>query len=157
MVSKIIAVDVGDASSKDTLQSLSGKAKAMIFAYQVWLAVAWSFGGRLGDRMTKYMARKLKTHSDQQQIWSGMNYPYYIQWTRTHGSYQQVVSTVPLCPVLFVFGQRKPFHFHSPSWVTAINATTGSKVVAFDTGHWVMVEQSERFNQVVSSWLADGR
>jgi pimeloyl-ACP methyl ester carboxylesterase len=27
-------------------------------------------------------------------------------------------------------------------------------VVEFDTGHWVMSNQPERFNQVVGAWLA---
>jgi pimeloyl-ACP methyl ester carboxylesterase len=29
-----------------------------------------------------------------------------------------------------------------------------NQVVKFDTGHWVMSDQPERFNHVVSAWLA---
>jgi hypothetical protein len=42
------------------LLSLNAKAKAMVFVYQIWLAMAWRIGGSIGDKMTKSMARALK-------------------------------------------------------------------------------------------------
>jgi pimeloyl-ACP methyl ester carboxylesterase len=43
--------------------------------------------------------------------------------------------------------------FHSPQWLERIAARPGSAVQGFRTGHWVMVDQPEVFNQRVVAWL----
>lgn len=43
--------------------------------------------------------------------------------------------------------------FHAPAWAEALGRREGNQVVPFDTGHWVMTKQPERFNQVVGDWL----
>ena len=91
LVSKIVGVDIGDAGTSQHVQSLNAKAKAMVFVYQIWLAIACS----------------------------RMNYPYYIKWTGTHGSYRDVVTFEPPVPMLFVYGKRKPFFFHTQAWADA--------------------------------------
>lgn len=60
LVRRIVGVDIGDVGSRVHLQSLSVKAKLMVVAYQVWLAIAWRIGGALGDKMTRWMARALR-------------------------------------------------------------------------------------------------
>jgi pimeloyl-ACP methyl ester carboxylesterase len=134
-------------------RSLSVKAKAMVFAYQVWLAIAWRLGGRPGDWMTRWMARTLRCPSDPRFIDSRMDYPYYIAWFRAHGSYRDMVRFEPPVPMLFVYGKRKPFLFHTPAWADALAARPGNAVRAFDTGHWVMSRQPQQFNTVVDAWL----
>ena len=57
-----------------------------------------------------------------------------------------------LSPALY--GRRKPLRFHAPAWAEELQKQPGNQVVEFDTGHWVMSEQPERFNQVVAAWLA---
>jgi pimeloyl-ACP methyl ester carboxylesterase len=47
--------------------------------------------------------------------------------------------------------------FHSRAWADALAQQPGSSVSAFDTGHWVMLQQPERFNQVAGEWLAATR
>ncbi|WP_042300757.1 alpha/beta fold hydrolase [Paraburkholderia kururiensis] len=159
-VAKIVGIDVGDAASRQYLNSLSVKSKAMIVGYQVWLAIAWriggGIGGKIGDRMTKYMARLLRVPSDADFIGSHMDYPYFIQWTGAHGSFRNMMKLAPACPMLFVYGTRKPFMFHSPQWAEALAAQPGSKVCAIRAGHWVMVDNAQAFNQTVSEWLAAG-
>jgi len=44
--------------------------------------------------------------------------------------------------------------FHSPQWLALLTARPGCAVQAFDTGHWVMVEQPAAFNACVAAWLA---
>ena len=63
----------------------------------------------------------------------------------------------PLCPMFFIYGRRKPLMFHARSWAEALGKREGNRVVPFDTGHWVMTSQPERFNQVVGDWLAAGK
>lgn len=150
-VARIIGVDIGDTNSGAYLKSLTPKAKLMIAAYQVWLAMAWKLGGRLGDRMTRFMVRTLRCRTDPALIGWQMNYPYYLQWT---GGYRAAARFVPQCPMLYVYGRRKPFLFHSPQWVQQLATLPGCAVREFKTGHWVMVEQPEAFNQCMGDWLA---
>jgi pimeloyl-ACP methyl ester carboxylesterase len=44
--------------------------------------------------------------------------------------------------------------FHTKAWLEELEKGSGNRVVEFDTGHWVMRQQPERFNQTVSDWLA---
>jgi pimeloyl-ACP methyl ester carboxylesterase len=152
LVSKIIGVDIGDLVSMQ--KSITIKAGLMTVAYQVWLALAWIAGGRIGDWMTRSMARSAHCPSDEAHMSSCMAYPYYLQWFGGRQSYRHLVQSFePACPFLFIYGRRKPFMFHAQAWVEGVRAQEGNQVVEFDTGHWVMCRQPERFNQVVGDWL----
>lgn len=154
LVQRIVGVDIGDAGSPAHVRSMSIKARAMVFAYQIWLAIAWRIGGRVGDRMTRAMARALRCPSDPQFIGSNMCYPYYIRWTGTHGSYRQAVPFEPAWPMLYIYGRKKPFQFHSATWVEALRERPSSNALEFNTGHWVMKGKPQEFNQAVAAWLA---
>ncbi len=153
LVARIVGVDIGDTVSPGYRKSLPLSAKFAIFVYQSWLAVAWRIGGALGDRMTLGMARALKVPSDMSHIGSCMNYPYDIQWTGSHGSYRHLVPVDPACPMLFIYGRRKPFLFHSPDWARRIAGRPGSRVVPMEARHWVMRDQPDAFNTAVIDWL----
>ena len=152
-VAKIVGVDIGDARSPEYLQSLSLKAKAMTVAYQWWLALAWRLGGRLGDAMTRALARAAHAPASPLSIHAGMNYPYDIRWTGSHGSYRSAVPFVPSWPMLFIYGSRKPFMFHSPQFAEALAVRADCRVLEFSTGHWVMTEEPRRFDDAVRAWL----
>jgi pimeloyl-ACP methyl ester carboxylesterase len=154
LVSKIVGVDIGDAGTRQHLRSLTARAKAMVLAYHLWLALAWRIAGPIGDAMTRKMARVARCPSDPRFIDSRMNYPYYIRWMKAHGSYRGMVRFEPPVPMLFVYGERKAFLFHTPAWAEALAARPGNQVSAFKTGHWVMSQEPERFNQVVDAWLS---
>lgn len=154
LVSRVVAVDIGDAGSPAHIRALSAKAKLMVMGYQLWLALAWRLRGSLGTRMTRYMARRLQCPSDPQLIHAGMNYGYDIAWTGSHGGYRQMKPVKPPCPLLYLYGMDKPFMFHSPAWAEALAARPGSQVQGFATGHWVMSAQPQAFNEAVSAWLA---
>ena len=49
-----------------------------------------------------------------------MNYPYDIRWTGSHGSYRERATLELACPLLFIYGRRKPFMFHSPEWAAGV-------------------------------------
>jgi pimeloyl-ACP methyl ester carboxylesterase len=152
-ISKIVGVDIGDVRSRQYAQSLTVKAKAMVVAYQCWLALAWRVGGRLGDAMTRALARAARAPANPQSIHAGMNYPYDIRWTGSHGSYKSAVPFVPTWPMLFIYGSRKPFLFHSPQFAAALAARADCRVLEFQTGHWVMTQEPQRFNEGVRDWL----
>ncbi len=152
LVSKIVGVDIGDAGSRAHLRELRFADKLSIVIYQGWLAVAWRIGGKTGEWMTRWMARALRCPSDPQFIGSQMNYPYWQQWTGA-GARPGAAAFVPACPMLYVYGTKKPFMFHSSAWADALAGQPGCGVLAFETGHWVMSRQPEPFNQAVLAWL----
>ena len=155
-VDRIIGVDIGDPRGLG--RELNASAKRYIFGYQVWLAIAWKIGSGLGDWMTRKMARWVRARSDPRFIASRMNYAYYVTWFGGAQSLRlQTQRFKPACPMLFVYGAKKPFMFHTRAWADALAQQAGCRVEGFDTGHWVMLQQPERFNQVAGEWLAATR
>jgi len=152
-VSAIIGVDIGDAQSKAVERSRTLAQKMMVKGYQGTLALAWAIGGPIGNMMTRYMARKLHAPSPMEYISVKMNFPYYILAAGEAGSYRSLVPFVPKVPMLFIYGARKPFMFHSDEWADKLETKEGCKVVGFNTDHWPMLRQPARFNQVVLAWL----
>ncbi len=155
-VRRIVGVDVGDAGSAAHVRSLGWKARAMVLAYQWWLVLAWRLGGRWGDAMTRRMARLARAPAEAALVGACMNYPYDIAWTGSHGSYRQRTRFDPPCPMLYVYGRRKPFMFHSPQWAEALAGRAGSRVVPLEAGHWLMRQQAAAFNAAVLGWLGEG-
>lgn len=154
-VSHIVAVDIGDHNSGALRQALTVKQRWQVFGYQIWLALAWKLGGRPGTRMTHVMARALGCRTDPARIGWQMNYPYAMQWFGSAGGLEHAAQVQPACPVLFIYGTRKPFMFHSPQWLADLSARPGCAVQAFPTGHWVMLQQPQAFNRCVLEWLSD--
>ncbi len=91
--------------------------------------------------------------SDPRFIGSAMCYPYYIQWTGAHGSYRKALRFEPTWPMLYIWGRKKPFQFHSAQWVQALRQRPGCQALEFDTGHWVMKNKPREFNDAVAAWL----
>ena len=152
-VARIVAIDVGDHNSDALRRTLSAKAKVQVFVYQFWLAIAWYMGGALGDRMTRGMARALRCRTDPKTITCQMNYPYSMKWFGAFGGWGGARHVDPHCPVLYTYGERKLFMFHSDQWLKRLAARPGSKVQGFATGHWVMVQQPEALNACLLEWL----
>ena len=156
LVARIIGVDVGDP--RGLRQVLSAREKFVIIAYQMVLVLAWKFGGRLGDWMALRVARWGRRPADERFISSRMCYPYYLSYFGGDENLRrQFHRFKPECPMLFIYGRRKPMRFHTAAWLDALRARKGNRVEEFDTGHWVMLQQPERFNQVAGEWLAATR
>jgi pimeloyl-ACP methyl ester carboxylesterase len=152
-VARIVAVDIGDHNSGALRRSLTFQQRWQVFGYQFWLALAWKLGGHVGSRMTRAMARTLGCRIDPARIGWQMNYPYAMQWFGSVGGLAHAAKVRPTCPVLYIYGTRKPFMFHSPQWLATLAARRGCSVQAFATGHWVMLQQPQAFQQCVRDWL----
>ena len=153
LVGRIIGVDIGEP--REMRRELTARSKFYILGYQVWLAAAWKVGGGFGDWMTRKMARWVRARSEARFIASRMNYPYFTAWFGGAESFRrQTRRFKPACPMLFVYGERKPFLFHSKAWAEKLAQQPGCRVEGFATGHWVMLQQPDRFNQVALEWLA---
>jgi pimeloyl-ACP methyl ester carboxylesterase len=153
-VSKLIGIDIGDVDSKN----LDLPFKMVLFAvsYQLWLACAWLIGGKVGDGMTRWLARKFKIRADINLIWSGMNYGYHIKYSSAfRGKKMSPTLFDPTTPMLFLYGKNKPTMFHSRNFVYKINTAPGSRAVGFDAGHWVMLDKPAEVSEEINSWLGE--
>lgn len=153
-VARIVAIDVGDANSPAFEQTLSLVAKCMVFTYQITLALAWYIGGRIGSGITRGMARALQAKADPHLVHAGMNYPYAMRWMKAFGGLEAMRQIEPACPFFYAYGRKKPFMFHSRSWLTWLSSRPGNEVRAFNSGHWVMVDCADEFNASVADWLS---
>tara|TARA_R110002072_G_C7968764_1_gene534570 strand:- start:5897 stop:6055 length:159 start_codon:yes stop_codon:yes gene_type:complete len=43
--------------------------------------------------------------------------------------------------------------FHDQQWAEKLAAKENNSIIAFESDHWVMVREPERFNKVVSEWF----
>lgn len=156
LVERVVLIDIGDAGSRAHRAELGFGQVLGIAGYQLWLALAWKIGGALGDRMTRWMARRMGCRAEQALIGSCMCYPYWIAWTGAQGSYRAARPAQLPMPVFFAWGERKPFMFHSRRWVEALRADPRNHAMGFPTGHWIMTRAAETFNAAVAHWLAPG-
>lgn len=154
-VERVIGVDVGDASSRRNRAELGTKGMFLVITYQMWLALAWRIGGRIGNSMARSMARFLRCPTDPQNIGSQMGYPYAMAWLGTAGGFKGLKIFEPQCPILYMYGERKPFMFQSRAWIESLAKGPGNRVVGFPTGHWIMIEQQREFNDTLLSWLGE--
>lgn len=157
LVSRMVAVDVGDAGSRRHRAELSLASKLLIAAYQLWLATAWRIGGPVGDGMARWLARRMHAPASPHDIGSGMGYPYAVLWFGVKGGFRNRQPLPADLPMLFVYAQRKPFMLHSRSWAEAVEGRVHGRVIALPAGHWVMLERRAEFNAAVRTWLAEVR
>lgn len=155
LVERVIGVDVGDAGSRRHLAELGPQAKLLLVAYQFWLALGWRIGGTIGDGMARWMARILRCPAAAEDIHARMGYPYALRWLGIAGGLRGLKSFQPQAPMLYLYGERKPFMFHSRAWAERLAARPGSRVIGMPTGHWVMIGGRDAFNAALSSWLGE--
>ena len=155
MVERVIGVDIGDAGSRRNRGELGPRGMLMVMAYQVWLALAWRIGGGIGNTMARRMARLLRCPADPGSIGAQMGYPYALRWLGVAGGFQRLRTFEPQGPMLYLYGERKPFMFHSRAWIERLAARPGSRVLGFPTGHWVMIGRPREFNAALLSWLSE--
>jgi hypothetical protein len=65
-----------------------------------------------------------------------------------------MVRFEPPVPMLFVYGSRKRFMFHTTAWAEALAARAGQPGARVRDGHWIMRQQPRELNQVIDAWLA---
>jgi len=151
-VSKIIGVDIGDWVS--TKEQAGLYQSTVAYSYQAVLAAMWKVGGRIGDCVTRGMAKLFQHPLPLDHVHSGMNYPYAMFRYAGNKSYTKLLKAFePECPFLYIYGTKKPIMFHDDAWMERMAQKDGNGVIAFDTNHWVMIEKTERFNRTIREWL----
>jgi len=151
LVSRVVSVDVA-AHFKPTVGGALG-----IMAYQSWLFGAFLVGGPVGDWMTRSFATLGHVpDARKRSLTAWMNYPYRNSWADLFSGRAERLTKGywPTCPLLFIYGEEKPFHFHSKQWVAHVKKT-GGEVVGLPSDHWVMNDPS--FVSVLVRWLEKTR
>jgi pimeloyl-ACP methyl ester carboxylesterase len=105
--------------------------------------------------MARWMAGAIRCPTDSRTIGSQMGYPYAMRWLGTAGGLDRLRAFNPQCPMLFMYGERKPFMFHSRAWTERLAARPRSRVMGFATGHWIMIERRSEFNEALLAWLRE--
>ena len=148
LVARVAGVDVAPH-----FKPPSAKAVLGIIAYQWWLLGAFVVGGPVGDAMTRRFAKRAHVPVEQEKLTAWMNYPYRNVWadliSGRAGKLQ--AGYWPTCPILFVYGERKPFPFHSDAWVDHVRKV-GGEVVGLPCNHWV--PRKPAFVEVLRRWLS---
>jgi pimeloyl-ACP methyl ester carboxylesterase len=155
-VDRMVTLDIGGGIR------VSAKEAALICAYQWPLILAW-LAGRvvppLGDRMTERVARAVGAPLDQREAPLGwrQNYFYYYLWRgmllppyrkRLLRRYR------PKCPLLYLYGLRKPVMFHSTSWLRWLDETPGCRQLGIDAGHWLQLTRPDEVNREMDAFLS---
>lgn len=135
LVSRIIGVGIGGSSRASFRGALDWGAKLKLTLYKIRLSMAEG------------------TRTKAQSISGHLNCPYAIGWFNDHPARRTAMPFKLRWPMLFIYGRRRPFQFHTRNFEQAVLARPGSKVMAFRSGHWVMREQPDAFNDAVLDWL----
>jgi len=157
LIVKMAALDIGGH-----LKPAGLKPTLMIMGYQWSLIACWLVGGvipPLGGLMSKGVGKVIRVPARQRaQLRSRYNYSYFylwrgmlLPWKRANllGSYR------PHCPVLYLFGERKPLMFHSPKWLQIVTTSGGRSEGIAGAGHWLMETHAGIVNEKIDDWFKD--
>lgn len=155
LVERMVALDVGGHIGRPP-----AKAAAMLAAYQWALIAAWIVGGvvpPLGNALSRIVGAVVRVPKERRRaIRSRFNYSYFylwramlLPWKRASllGRYR------PQCPLLYLYGRRKPLMFHSPKWLRIVEES-GGRWEELDAGHWLMESRPDEVNERIRDWLA---
>lgn len=155
LVESMAALDIGGH-----LQPADLKTRLMMVAYQWALVGCWWVGGLLpplGDALTRGVAKIVRVPTRQRAtIRSRYNYPYFYLWRgmllpwhrhKMLGRYR------PRCPVLYLYGERKPLMFHSERWLEIVTETGGRARGVEGAGHWLMETHAGQVNAELQDWF----
>lgn len=150
----MVAMDIGGHFQPESIS-----ARLMIIGYQWPLVLSW-LAGRiappLGNWLTRQVARGVKVPARQlADVRARSNYLYYYFWRGMllPSARANLLNRYrPKCPVLFLYGDRKPVMFHSARWLTMVEQTGGKTICVNGAGHWFMESHPEIVNDAIAQW-----
>lgn len=157
LVSRMAALDIGGHIKPDGI-----KTAMMIVGYQWALVGCWLVGGaipRLGDALSRGVGKVVRVPSRQRAaIRSRYNYPYFYLWRNTLLTWRRkdlLGRYRPGCPLLYLWGKRKPLMFHSDKWLEIVKDSGGRTHGIEGAGHWLMETHASEVNRLVAAWFQD--
>ena len=151
LVARVVTVDVAPHFTPSVAGALG------IVAYQSWLLWANVLGGAAGDWMTRRLATLIHVPDARTRpLPAWMTSPYRSIWGDLLVGRQAKLTKGywPTCPLLFIYGEKKPFAFHSAKWIEHVKRV-GGEVVGLPANHWVMNDPT--FVDVLARWLEKTR
>lgn len=126
----------------------------LILGYQSWLYAAFAIGGSVGDAMTRRFAKIARAPAPSERVNAGMNYPYRNIFRDLASGRGKALTKGywPKCPILFAYGEKKPYMFHSDAWLRHVREV-GGRVVGLPCGHWV--QEHDGFVPLLRGWLEE--
>ena len=61
----------------------------------------------------------------------------------------------PSCPVLYLWGAAKPFHFHSDHWLDRVKASGGRYKGIEGAWHWLQLSHADEVNAEIRAFLPE--
>lgn len=135
LVSRVIGVGIGGSSQLTYRASLDWMTRLRLAVAQRRLSAA------------------SRSSREAREACARLQLPHVINWLRASHPTAGALPFKLRWPMLYIYGKRKPFPFHTRSFEAAVQSKPDSRVVAFRSGHWVMREQPEAFNSAVFGWL----
>jgi pimeloyl-ACP methyl ester carboxylesterase len=135
LVSRVIGVGIGGSSQLTYRSSLD-----------------WMTRLRLAFAHRRLQASTGSSRAAREACQS-LQLPHVVAWLRASTPAPGALPFKLRWPMLYIYGKRKPFPFHTRSFEAAVQSKPDSKVIAFRSGHWVMREQPDAFNSAVMGWL----
>lgn len=126
--------------------------------YQWWLIAAEQVGKAspgIGDAMARWMAKQAHAPHPE-KITANSGWAYRYAWRailRPKYRRSLVFRFKPKHPHLFVYGTRKPFHFHSDWWLKTLEERDDCVVVSVPAGHWLMLKCHEEVFRAISDFV----
>lgn len=156
LIDRMAALDIGGH-----LQPADLKTRLMIIGYQWPLILSWWAGGvlpPLGRAMTRAVAKRVRVPGRQlETIRSRYNYLYFYLWRAMLLPWHRrklLTHYRPRCPVLYLFGERKPLMFHSEKWLEIVAESGGWSKGIEGAGHWLMESHADAVNRELLNWLS---
>lgn len=154
---RMVALDIGGHFKAAGL-----KPTLMVIAYQWSLIAAWLAGGvlpPLGDLLSKGVGKAIRVPARQRaKLRSRYNYPYFYLWRNLllPGLRKRLLGTYrPRCPLLYLYGERKPFMLHSNEWPRIVAETGGQAEGLATAGHWLMETHADTVNEKIRAWMSE--
>jgi len=158
LIEKMAALDIGGH-----IEPAGLKSSLMIMGYQWSLIACWLVGGLippLGALLSKGVARVIRVPERQRgNIRSRYNYSYFYLWRGMLLPWKRgslLGRYRPQCPVLYLFGERKPLMFHSPRWLQIVADSGGRAEGVAGAGHWLMETHAETVNGKIGEFFRTG-
>jgi cis-3-alkyl-4-acyloxetan-2-one decarboxylase len=145
LISRMAALDIGGHLGRPGF-----RAALRIMGYQWGLIAAWLVGGvlpPLGNGLSRAVGKAIRVPKRQRaNLRSRCNYPYFYLWRNLLLPWHRkklLALYRPRCPVLFLWGERKPVMFHSDQWLQIVADSGGRAEGLAGAGHWLMETHAE--------------
>jgi pimeloyl-ACP methyl ester carboxylesterase len=155
-IEKMVTMDVGGHIRPGPI------AISLIISYQWTLISLWFLGGvhpHLGTTFTRIFARTIGVPKQRiEKIESKCNYMYYYLWKASFFPFfdqrqELILPYRPKVPILYLYGEQKPFHFHSKQWLKIVEESGGRHFGYPKGDHWFMLTQADDVNQKIKDWI----